>query len=170
MAERHASYGVRPWLIYQSKDPLRAVHGRAGVDAIVLETPYERVRYYGYLHRLQGDRLTPALEHQLYEQARNRLGFVVYAHSKTAADRTFLSHFSRAALAVGGAPPQTPVDRTIFGPSSDFYDVDTFREARWVGSLTYRFPLPPCASRDTLRFFDGAGDPYAVSFDLRRYR
>ncbi|HET9029983.1 MAG TPA: hypothetical protein VFN49_07380, partial [Candidatus Aquilonibacter sp.] len=134
MADAHDAYGVRPWLIYQSKDPLRAVHGKAGVDAIVIETPYERVRYYAYLHRLQGDSLSHALEMQLYEQARDRLGFVVYAHSKAATDQHFLSHFSRALLTSPSGIARSG-RRAIFGPSSDFYDVGTFREQRWVGSL-----------------------------------
>jgi hypothetical protein len=70
MADARASYAVAPWVIYQSKNPLRATHGRAGVDAIVIETPYERVRYYGYLHRLQGDAITGSLVHRLYDGAR----------------------------------------------------------------------------------------------------
>ena len=169
MADAHQAYGVKPWLIYQSTDPLRAAHDRAGVDAIVLETPYERVRYYGYLHRLQGDAITPALDAQLYRDARGRLGFVVYAHSKTDQDQRFLSHFTAATLAMPNGLEHSN-ERAIFGPSSDFYDVGTFREERWVGSLTYRFALPACAARDELTFKDGYGDRYAASFDLARYR
>ncbi len=169
LADRHESYRVARWLIFQSKDPLRAVHNRAGVDAVVLETPYERVRYYAYLHRIQGDSITASLVQQLYADARRRLGFVVYGHSKTDDDRTFLSHFTSAQL-TGTDASEISLEQAIFGPSDDFYDVGAFREQRWVGSLTYRFTLPRCASQYTVTFADAYGDRYAIPFDLSRYQ
>jgi hypothetical protein len=56
MAKAHGYYGVVPWLLYQSRDPFRATHAQAGVDAVIVETPYERVRYESYLDRMQGGR------------------------------------------------------------------------------------------------------------------
>jgi hypothetical protein len=52
----------------------------------------------------------------------------------------------------------------------DFYDVAAFREQRWVGSITYRFPMPRCSELGSVRFADGYGDTYRASFDLSRYR
>lgn len=169
LASSAGGYKVAPWVIYQSKDPLSAVHGKAGIDAIILETPYERVRYYAYLHRLQGDTVTGALVKRLYLRARNRLGFVVYAHSRSDTDRTFLNGFGDPLLDESGTV-ERPLARSIFGPSSDFYDVGSFREQRWVGSLTVRFGLPHCAGNERFTISGPYGLRYAVPFDLLRYR
>lgn len=170
MAHRHATYYVKPWVLYESRDPLRAVHGRAGIDAVIVETPYERIRYESYLYALQGSNVTRGMVERWRREAANRLGFLVYAHSRSDQDRTFLRGFSTATVTPAGGAAQ-PDDRIVrFGPSDDFYDVGTFREERWVGSITYRFPLRSCSERGVVRFHDRYGDRYAMPFDLTRYR
>lgn len=170
MAQERGSYGVAPWVLYQSADPLRAVHGRAGIDAVIVETPYERVRYESYLERLQGDRVTRQALAAMRREAQPEIGFLVYAHSRSENDRSFLAAFRPAFIspAAGGRIPEVQTVR--FGPSDDFYDVGTFREERWVGSITYRFKLRSCSQRGTLHFSDGYGRKYAFPFDLTRYR
>lgn len=170
MADGMRGYAVAPWVIYQSADPLRAQHDRAGVDAIVLETPYERVRYEAYLYRLQGERVGPARVRSLYDDARDRLGFLVYAHSAREDDHAFLTQFRRPSLTLEGGSPRAPTATSIFGPASDFYDVGTFREERLVGSISYAFTLPACAGPAHFNLRDGYGDRYNVRFDLARYR
>lgn len=157
MVEQHVPYGVRPWLLYQSPDPLRAVHGRAGVDAIVVETPYERLRYEAYLDALQGIRVTPRIVAAWRRQAQHEVGFLVYAHSRSQYDRSFLQRFH-------------PAPAARFGPSDDFFDVGSFREQRWVGSITYRYPVSNCNERGVLRFTDGYGRQYHLPFNLSRYQ
>lgn len=170
MAQSRGSYGVAPWVLYQSADPLRAVHARAGIDAVIVETPYERVRYEAYLDRLQGDRVTPEAVAKMRHDALPEIGFLVYAHSRSEDDRGFLAGFHSAFIIPSGGSRITNRQTVRFGPSDDFYDVGTFREQRWVGSITYRFALKSCSQRGTLHFSDGYGRHYAFPFDLTRYR
>jgi hypothetical protein len=170
MADTMHGYAVKPWVIYQSADPLRAVHGRAGVDAIAVETPYERVRFEAYLHRLQGERITAARVRAFFEKARDRLGFLVYVHSRGQDDGSFLTQFHAPSLILPGGTAVVAMTSSIFGPSGDFYDVGSFREERLIGSITYGFALPACAGPMQLELIDGYGDRYAVRFDLRSYR
>ena len=159
-----------PWVLYQSADPLRAVHGQAGIDAVIVETPYERVRYDAYLQVLQGARITPGFVTAEQAAAKRRIGFVIYAHSVTDDDseRGFLARF-RARAALPGGRSLRPVAAVPFGPSDDFYDVGTFREERYVGSITFRF-ADICTPRGVLHVWDGAHRTYTFPYDLRRFR
>jgi hypothetical protein len=174
LAQAHAAYAVRPWVLWESADPLRATHAQAGLDAVIAETPYERVRYLAYMQRLQDLAVTPARVEEWRRAAARRFGFIVYAHSRTGEEKlvTFLAAFTPAVVMLSDGRRLTAVERVIFGPSQDFYTVGAFREERWTGSLTYRFPFPPgtCKPRGTLTFADGAGRRYRFAFDLRRYR
>ena len=157
LARAHAAYGVKPWVLYQSKDPLSAVHGKAGVDAVIVETPYERVRYDAFLQALQGLPVRPNDVARWRRHAQNEFGFLVYAHSRSETDRRFLQRF-------------VPAPSVHFGPSLDFYDVGTFREQRWTGSLTYRFPARACDARGTFAFAGPYGKRYRFAYDLGAYR
>lgn len=157
LARAHAAYGVRPWVLYQSKDPLSAIHGKAGVDAVIVETPYERVRYDAYLQAMQGLPVRPQDVARWRSHARNEFGFLVYAHSRSDADRTFLRRFR-------------PAPSAHFGPSLDFYDVGTFREQRWAGSITYRFPVRTCDASGTFAFAGPYGKRYRFPYRLNAYR
>ncbi len=172
MASARDAYTVRPWVLWDSKDPLRAAPHRAGLDAVIVETPYERVRYEAYLQRLQDLPLGAARVARWRRDAQGRFGFVVYAHSRTGDDteRRFLARFSNATVAPASGPAIAAGERAVFGPAPDFYDVGSFREERYVGFLTYRFAPARCEATGTLRFRDAGGRQYAFPFDLRRYR
>lgn len=163
MARTRGFYAVKPWVIFQSPDPLRAAHGRAGVDAVIIETPFERVRYEAFLYALQGTAVTPALAESLRREAQGHLGFLVYAHSKSEEDRTFLRSFRPATLNADGRT-FAAAQSNAFGPSLDFYNVGTFREERWVGSFDFRFAVTGCAASGEVRFADSYGDRYDVRF------
>lgn len=104
------------------------------------------------------------------------IGFVVYAHSRSDHDRGFMGAYGPAAISLAGNRHLNAHDVIRFGPSSDFYDVGDFRDARWTGALTYRFALPsglrdaPCSIAGTLHFSDGHGHSYAHRFRLAQYR
>lgn len=174
MAAAHDAYTVRPWVLWDSKDPLRAVHARADLDAVIVETPDEHLRYDGYMQALQGFTLGAAQVERFRREANGRFGFIVYAHSKTGGDAEakFLAKFSNAELTLPDGRVLKASERAYFGPSPDFYDVGTFREERYTGSLTYRFTAPGgrCPQAGVLRFRDGAGRAYRFPFDLSHYR
>jgi hypothetical protein len=175
MAEGREAYNVRPWVLWDRKDPLRAVHGRADLDAVIVETPYEHVRYDGYLQRLQGYPLGPKQIDAFRREADNHVGFVIYAHSRTGDDSEhgFLARFSNARLLLPSGAALAATQRVVFGPSADFYDVGTFRERRYTGSLTYRFAISAgsCPTNATLQFGDGDGRAYNFApVGFSRYR
>jgi hypothetical protein len=174
MAAARQPYTVRPWVLWDARDPLRAVHARADLDAVIVETPYERVRYEAYMERLQALPVTPAWIEGWRRAASGKFGFIVYAHSRGEAntEQRFLAAFSPATVALSDGTRLTSTERVIFGPSPDFYTVGTFREQRWTGSLTYRFPFPldTCKPKGTLAFADGLGRRYRFPFDLSKYR
>lgn len=175
MAAAFQPYGVRPWVLWDRRDPLRAAHGRADLDAVIVETPYERVRYDAYLQRLQNYALTARDVERWQREASGHFGFVVYAHSRDGDehdDRKFLARFSPATVSVRGDGTLGPARGVVFGPSADFYDVGMFREQRYTGSITYRFAEPPgdCRPAGTLRFRDAYARPYAFPFDLAKFR
>jgi hypothetical protein len=174
LAAARRPYGVRPWLLYESRDPLRAVHAQADLDAVIVETPYERVRYEAYMQRLQALPVTPVQIERWRRAASGRFGIIVYAHSRTGADgeQRFLAAFSPATFTLTGGTRLAPDERIVFGPSPDFYNVGTFREQRWTGSLTYRFHDPPatCKPKGTLQFADGYRRTYRFPLDLSKYR
>ncbi len=132
------------------------------------------MRYEAYLQRLQDLPLGPAQVAGWARAAGGRFGFIVYAHSRSGAEgeKRFLARFSSATVERPGATALRADQRAIFGPGEDFYDVGRFRDARYTGSLTYRFTARggACRPAGTLRFRDGAGRAYAFPFDLRRYR
>jgi hypothetical protein len=162
---------VRPWVLWDARDPLRAVHGQADLDAVIVETPYERVRYEAYLNSLEA---LPLTIDAWRRAAAGKFGFILYAHSKTGNDdeKRFLAKFSNASVVLSDGTRENAIERSIFGPSLDFYTVATFREERYTGSLTYRFRDPPstCKPKGTLTFTDAHGRRYRFAFDLARYR
>jgi hypothetical protein len=174
MAEEHGAYNVRPWVLWDRKDPLQAVHGRADLDAVIVETPYEHVRYDGYLQRLQGYPLGQKQIDAFRREAGDHFGFIIYAHSRTGDDseHSFLAHFSNATLTLPNGNELKATQRVLFGPSADFYDVGTFREQRYTGSLTYRFAVSAtsCPTNGTLQFRDGYGHAYRFPVAFSRYR
>jgi hypothetical protein len=174
MAQAREAYSVRPWVLWDRKNPFAADRGRAGLDAVVVETPYERVRYEAYLQRLQALPVTTNEIERWRRDASGNVGFVVYAHSRSAADSeaTFLEQFANATLTLRPGESMRASSRAIFGARTDFYDVGTLREERYTGSLTYRFTPgnDRCRRSGTLRFADGYGKRYWFAFDLGRYR
>jgi hypothetical protein len=174
MAAAHEPYTVRPWVLWESRDALRAVHARADLDAVIVETPYERVRYEAYMQKLQALPIVPSRIEGWRREASGRFGFIVYEHSSGEADteQRFLPAFALATVVLADGTRLRSVEHTVFGPSPDFYTVGTFREQRWTGSLTYRFPFPgtTCNPKGTLEFADGHGRRYRFAFDLTKYR
>ncbi len=161
-------------MLWDRQDTLRAVRGRADLDAVIVETPYERVRYEAYLQMLQGLPFGAAQLARWTREAGGRFGFIVYAHSRSSddAERSFLARYSPATVTYPNGTTLVANERAVFGPGPDFYDVGTFRDTRFTGSLTYRFAAPhgACEPQGTLRFRDAYGRAYAFRFDLRRFR
>jgi hypothetical protein len=178
MALDRGNYRVQDYLVYASADPLRAQLHQAGIDAVVAETPFERVRYESFLSRFEGHPISRRELVQLRQATANEIGFIIYAHSRSATPREeeFLRAFRPAWIQLETGARLAAASATRFGPSREFYTVGIEgRDLRWVGSLTVRFHRPrtdvgPCAPAGTLHVVDGYGDRYAFPFDFAKYR
>ncbi len=174
-------YAVQDYLLYDVQQPLTIAPGEGEVEAVVVGTPFERLRYASYLASLQG---TPMTASQAAETARKLNGTVhviVFAHSPgvTERDRNFLSEFGAAQLTLEDKQPIRADDAQLFGPARDFYIVPgSGRERRWLGTVTWRFPLQPLIQQNVpipsatgqLSFTDSTGRPYRFEVDLAKFR
>jgi hypothetical protein len=174
-------YVVKDYVLYDTGQQLTIPPGAGEVEAVVVGTPFERLRYASYLASLQGK---PMTAEQAVENARKldaTLHFVVFAHSPgvTEKDRGFLDRYTKAVFTLDTGEALTASDSRVFGPARDFYIVPgSGRERRWLGTLTWTFSLRPVmdkggdvsAATGSLTFTDSSGKTYDIAVDLGKYR
>jgi hypothetical protein len=176
---RTHGYVVEDYVLYDVQQPLGAPPGAKEVEAVVLGTPFERLRYASYLASIQGEPLTDAGARRQARELDDTLHVVVFAHSPGASevDRGFLQRYRDVRLEIDGGQAIEPRASTVFGPAQDFFSVQgSGRERRWLGTLTWEFALDQSTgqgaerSRGRLSFVDSSGHRYEVPFDLGKYR
>ncbi len=162
---------------------LTSAQATAEVDAVVVATPYERVRYNSYLDTYQGSPLSQKAASKLASTYANTVQFIVFAHSPTGAvkHQGFLGKFGTAELDVNGGPKLKPSKTSHSSTSRDFYDIgtgnDTSAKYLWLGYVTYTFDLKPLESqgthisslKGTLTFTNSQGKTFSVPVDLSKY-
>jgi hypothetical protein len=171
-----AGYPVTAYTLYAVPNALVIAPGRGAIDAVVVGTPFERVRYASYLAAFQGSHVSQSA---IAEAASpESVDFVVFAHSGAQDDQTFLKRFHAAQVEAVGRTLR-PARTTTFGPSQDFFTTTQGnRVFRWLGYNTYRFDLRTLGSagldiarlRGTFRVVDPHGRQSAYAFDLSKYR
>lgn len=176
-AKRSSGYQVEDWVLYDVKDPFTIERGQGEVEAVIVGTPFERLRYRSYLEAYQGSDFGLEQARQAADELANTVTFVVFAHAPSAgeAEQDFLERFGEATLELSGTSLSTGVTDT-FGPAQDFYNVPGGTEFRWLGTVSYRFDLSGLAAKDagslsgTLSFSDSSGQRYSYDVDLSDYR
>jgi len=173
----HRGYSVASYTVYAVPDALAITPGEGAIDAVVVGTPFERVKYASYLAHFQGQAPSPK---DVEEAATpNEIEFVVFAHSSGKLDPAFLSHFTSVSLSISGRTPLAPISRSTFGPTVDFYNVvGKGREERWLGYDTFAFDLRSLKVQGvdiarlggTFAVIDPNGHKYSLPFDLSKYR
>lgn len=192
-------YILSDYLLKEYNDGVSLKPGDGEVDAIIVATPYERVRYFGYLEALQRRPVTEAALNAVVERYRNKITFVVFTHSPYTVDqeveqwvraygnarvqdeeggtrqRSYLDEYKEATLEVGGktytAKPH------VDGPYTDIFSVQGSRpQSRFLGLISYSFDLSELvrdgkvAGGGTLRFADSQGKAvYTEAVDLGKY-
>jgi hypothetical protein len=135
-------YVVKDYVLYDTRQPLTIPPGAGEVEAVIVGTPFERLRYASYLASLQGKPMTPQQSAALARELDESVHFVVFAHSPgvTEADRSFLERYTQVVFTLDTGESLAPLDSRVFGPARDFYIVPgSGRERRWLGTVTWKF-------------------------------
>jgi hypothetical protein len=192
-------YLLKDYLLKEYNSGVSLKPGAGEVDAVVVATPYERVRYTSYLEALQQRPMTTAKARAVLGQYRGKVTFVIFAHSPYTVDaeveqflqaygstsiedakghtrqRSFLDNYKSATLEVGG---KTYTARpSVDGPYTDIFSIQGSRpESRYLGLISYSFDLGRQATggrlgaKGILRFKDSLGKTeYVLDVDLSRY-
>ena len=175
-AGRGDGYAIGAYLLFSVDDALHIVKDDETVEAVVVGTPYERLRFHAYLRAHEGMPETATGAATFAAQSTGMLEFVVFVHSRTANDREFMQRFGAGILEAGGrSHPATEVTRT--DPALDaYYRPDGSVLKRWLGQVTYRFdlrgeePAGTAATAAIFSFTDDAGAVHRYALIPARYR
>lgn len=177
IALAHNGYSVTGYTVYAVPDALAITPGEGAIDAVVVGTPFERVKYASYVAHFQSQEPLPS--DVAAATTSNEIDFVVFAHSSGKQNQSFLSHFTAVSLDIPGRARLAPVSKSSFGPAIGFYNVvGKGREERWLGYDTYAFDLGPLKRQGVdiarlvgrFRVTDPYGRTYSFVFDLSKYR
>jgi hypothetical protein len=177
MARLDTGYAIPPYLLFSIPDAAHITDETAVVEAVQLGTPFERLRWEAY--REQAMRIPfNAGDAAAYDaQHAGRIDFIVYAHSRSEKDRTFLDRFGGGTLLRpdGTTVATAAISHTI--PAIDTYTVAAGVVSRFLGQITYRFTLDGAAGTPdvltaplTFSFTDDGGAVHRVPVTLANYR
>ena len=180
MATPSSGYKLQNWVLFDVKDPFTIGPNQGTVEAVVVGTPFERLRYASYLAAFQGTPLKPEEAQQQAADLDNTVSFIVFAHAPGTGDqyRSFLQGFRGASLNLEGAGGQKLklVHTEITGPAQDFYNVPgKAAEFRYLGNVAFKFGLGQVGrkgalAKATFSFTDSTGQNYRFPVELGRYR
>ena len=176
MAARAEGYTIGAYLLFGVDDALRIGDDDRTIEAVVVGTPYERLRYHAYLQAYQGLPVVAGDAARLAAADRGAVELVVFAHSRGEADREFMQHFGGGTLE-GGGVAHAAVRVASTDPVRDsYYRPDGSVVKRWLGQVTYRFDLrddpglAAGAGPATFTFADDRGDVHRYTLVPERYR
>ncbi|MER3483404.1 MAG: hypothetical protein C4332_09930 [Meiothermus sp.] len=180
MVKPNQGYSWKGYVLKEYSNGLDLELTSPEVDAVVVGTPFERVRYQSYLAAYAKTPLSEAQAQNYARQYRNRLEFIVFAHSPSADPKEgdFLKRFGPARLVVQGYGPLRPTQTERFGPAQDFYNIrGKGNEFRFLGYVSYIFDLNALARKGmdlkalkgTLTFSDSTGKSYRLRVSLTGY-
>ncbi|MCL6525954.1 MAG: hypothetical protein K6T57_03640 [Thermaceae bacterium] len=181
MVQPNQGYLWKGYVLKEYSNGLDLVPTSPEVDAVVVGTPYERLRFKSYRSTYEGTPLTLAQAEGYARQYGNQLEFMVFAHSMSPEpkDQGFLERFSSATLRIPGHGTLHPSQTDRFGPAQDFYNIQgRGHEFRWLGYVSYTFDLSALARRGlelanlkaTLTFKDASGKLYTLPVNLANYQ
>lgn len=177
LSEHHRGYRAPENVLFAAADSLQIRKRQSPIEAILVGTPYERVRYTSYLYAFQGLYFSAEQAQTIARDDANTVQFIVFAHSNTPQDRNFLNRFVNGRLRLGDHAVVTSKP-SVFGPALDYYNVEGVgRQFRWVGSVTFRFDLGRLRARrfnianasGSFAFTDSEGERLKYPIDLSRY-
>lgn len=166
-------YELQDWVLWDDDDPFLLHPDEGQIEAVIVGTPFERLRYQSYLATYQDKQFDAE---QQAEKLVNRLSFVVFAHSEASAEenRNFLSQFTEVKLELDSLTLR-PVDKSLLGPAQDFYTIPgQGAEFRFLGSISFHFDLTeldnPGEGTGSFSFTAPSGQDYTYEFNLANYQ
>jgi hypothetical protein len=175
MAARGTGYAIGTYLLFGVDDALHIADDDQTIEAVIVATPYERLRFHAYLLAHEG-RPAPGSGDQFVAGDRDVLEIVVYAHSRGVGDREFMQHFGAGTLA-SAETTREAAQVTSTDPVIDSYYLSSGAVVkRWLGQVTYRFNLrddPALAAATTpatFSFLDDRGAAHRYTLNLAGYR
>lgn len=168
-ARAHRGLPESAYVVYSTSDALAAPPHAGAIDAIIVGTPFERVRFASFEAAFDGRAATAS---DLDAAATpNTVDVIVFAHSRDPLDQKFLHRFEKPALEVLGRSRRI-TSTTLVGPTQDFFNTPAGRQLLWLGSVDYRFDLHGVdpASHARFRVSDPYGKAYDVPIALAKYR
>lgn len=187
MVAKTHGYIVKDYLVKQFDGGITLTEAQANaeVDAVMVETPIERIRYNSYLDKYQGAALSLDKAKKQAAQYANQIQFKVFAHSPDASlkSQSFLDHFGTATLSVKGGPTLKATKVNNSGASRDFYDISRKGQPQkasflWLGYVEYTFDLAPLKGKGidisklvgTLSFKNSQGKQFSMPVDMSKYK
>lgn len=174
-------YTVENYLLWDRDKPLHLSPDSPLIDAVIVSTPREQVRYQAYFMAFQNKDWPAQKARAFADAAGGTLDFRVFAHAPSGGpeDRDFLTRFGEAKLSFDGGEVLTSQVEDTSTPATDFYVMEDGRHVfRWLGTATYSFDLSDlpdgpggAAGRaPTLTFTDPAGQAHSYTVRLDDYR
>jgi hypothetical protein len=170
LAAAHRGFVVAPYLLF-GVDDAALVHDEAPVEGIELATPFEAVRYRGFLSGFESTPMSAAAVAAFVADARTHVDVLVYAHSRNETDRAFIAGFGPGELQCADGT-RIAADLRRGPPIRDVYLDGTTPTYRWRGQLDYRFAMDATllhCDPATIIFTDDRARAYRFPIDLALY-
>ncbi|WP_189090720.1 hypothetical protein [Deinococcus ruber] len=170
--ESDQAYPFAPNAVYHTADTLRLDPANGDIDAVVIGTPYERIRYQGYVAAIGEDKIGAQEARTRANLPDGSVAVLIFAHGSKPEDQEFLSGIQGVTMRLGGAT-LTPVALRRSGTSlSQYPDTPGEIGERFTGTATYIFRLTPAQYRasGTIRFTDATGKAFNIPVQLSKYR
>lgn len=176
LATAGQGYPMSQYRLWAAQDTLSIAPGQGALDALVIATPFERLRYESYLNGYQHKRIRPATSGSTFGPTPIRWN--------SSCSCTVQAASSATSLTTSGTPPShwpaagrcwlrstTGLDRRWISTTSR----GAAERLRWIGYVGARFDLRHVSAtartlRGTLSFVDDEGKHYRFPFDLSRYK
>lgn len=181
MVSQRSGYHLEDWVLFGVTDPLSILPEQGEIEAVIVATPFELVRYQSFLVTFQNKAFTTDQANTLAAQLKDTIAFQVFVHAPGVGDqyRDFLSDFTKASFTALNGEDLTPVKIDTFGPAQDFYNIPgSAVQIRYLGYVLYHFDLSSLNESaanlanltGTFSLTDSAGQAHSYDVDLSKYR
>lgn len=174
MARRGEGYAFGSYVLFSSDDSMSVANEKDGIEAIIVGTPYERLRFEAYLMAHQNKPFGGALAANVAARREGVIDFVLFVHSRIGQGKDFISQYGGATLTDDTGRTLAPEQTFRTTPMNDAYlGIGSSVVTRWLGQITYRFRIDPSTTADgrlTLSFADDRGSTHRYPVPLANYR
>ncbi len=174
MAQRGEGYTFGSYVLYSSDDSMSVAGEKDPIEAIIVGTPYERLRFQAYLLAHQRKPFGGAVAANFASGQAGIIEFVIFLHGRSGQGPEFISQYGNAALADASGKQYAAEQTFRTTPMNDAYlGIGSSIVTRWLGQITYRFRLDPSISpesRLTFVFTDDRGAEHRYPLMLTKFR